>query len=79
MRRAGRALALQLVGVFLAVLFQQAKAALRLRIDVEGEHPDIAAVSFVGFLLFVRDPARRRADVAGSRADSSLDAVGTST
>jgi 1-acyl-sn-glycerol-3-phosphate acyltransferase len=32
-----------LVGVFLAVLFQQAKAVLRLRIDVEGEHPDIAA------------------------------------
>lgn len=32
-----------LVGYFLAVLFRQAKAALRLRIDVEGEHPDIAA------------------------------------
>jgi 1-acyl-sn-glycerol-3-phosphate acyltransferase len=32
-----------LVGWFLAVLFRQAKATLRLRIDVEGDDPDIAA------------------------------------
>ncbi|GIJ67494.1 1-acyl-sn-glycerol-3-phosphate acyltransferase [Virgisporangium ochraceum] len=32
-----------LVGTFLAALFRQSKAVLRLRIDVEGEHPDIAA------------------------------------
>jgi 1-acyl-sn-glycerol-3-phosphate acyltransferase len=32
-----------LVGWFLAVLFRQAKAVLRLRIEVTGENPDIAA------------------------------------
>jgi 1-acyl-sn-glycerol-3-phosphate acyltransferase len=32
-----------LAGRFLAVLYRQAKSALRLRIDVEGEDPDIAA------------------------------------
>jgi 1-acyl-sn-glycerol-3-phosphate acyltransferase len=32
-----------LVGVFLGVLYRQAKAALRLRIDVEGDDPDMAA------------------------------------
>jgi 1-acyl-sn-glycerol-3-phosphate acyltransferase len=32
-----------LVGWFLRALFRQAKGALRLQIEVEGEHPDIAA------------------------------------